>query len=200
MALTPRQRAVRVAAALLVFLAALPAGAQRAEPPNGVLLVAKPSLTDPNFRETVVLVTQTPDASTVGVILNRPAGTSHERTGKPMYIGGPVMPQVTVALFAADRAPVASFQVLQDVYLSMHPQNLDALPTRPGQRLRFFAGFAGWAPNQLQRELELDGWYVMPVTEEILFRVDTRGLWKELVEKARGSRADGRFKTDILFS
>lgn len=191
---------MRVAAALLVLLAALPADAQRAEPPNGILLVAKPSLTDPNFRETVVLVTQTPDASTVGVILNRPAGKPHERTGEPMYTGGPVMPQVSVALFAAERAPVASFHVLQGIYLSMHPQNVDALPSRPGQRLRFFTGFSGWAPNQLQRELRLDAWFVLPVTEEILFRAETRGMWRELFEKARGSRADGRVKTDILFS
>jgi putative transcriptional regulator len=191
---------VRVAAALLVLLAALPAGAQRAEPPNGILLVAKPSLVDPNFRETVVLVTQAPDASTVGVILNRPSGKRHEKTGEPLYSGGPVMPQVTVALFAAERAPVASFHVLQGIYLSMHPQNVDALPSRAGQRLRFFSGFSGWAPNQLQNELQLDGWFVLPVTEEILFRANTRGLWRELVEKARGSRAEQRVKTDILFS
>ena len=175
---------MRVAAALLVLLAALPAGAQRAEPPNAILLVAKPSLTDPNFRETVVLVTQAPDASTVGVILNRPAGKRHEKTGEPMYAGGPVMPQVTVALFAAERAPVASFHVLPGIYLSMHPQNVDALPSRPGQRLRFFAGFSGWAPNQLQREMQLDGWFVLPVTEEILFRADTRGMWKRIVRKS----------------
>jgi putative transcriptional regulator len=66
--------------------------------------------------------------------------------------------------------------------------------------LRFFTGFSGWAPNQLQNELQLDGWFVLPVTEEILFRVDTRGMWRELLEKARGARADGRVKTDILFS
>jgi len=57
--------------ALLVLLPAC-AAAQQAEPPNGLLLVAKPGLLDPNFRQTVVLVTQTPDSQTVGVILNRP--------------------------------------------------------------------------------------------------------------------------------
>lgn len=191
---------MRVAAALLVLFIALPAGAQRAELPNAILLVAKPSLTDPNFHETVVLVTQAPDASTVGVILNRPSAKRHEKSGAPMYSGGPVMPQVTVALFAAERAPIASFHVVQGVYLSMHPQNVDALPSRPGQRVRFFTGFSGWAPDQLQNELQLDAWYVLPVTEEILFRADTRGLWRELFDKARGSRADRGVKTDILFS
>ena len=184
---------MRLATALFLVLAALPAAAQREQAANSILLVAKPSLTDPSFRETVVLVTQTPDASTVGVILNRPTEKRHDRTGEPLYSGGPVMSQVTVALFAADRAPIAAFHVVQGVYLSMHPANVDALPSRPGQRVRFFTGFAGWAPNQLQRELKLDAWFVLPVTEEILFRTDTSGLWKELFEKARGSRADGNF-------
>ena len=183
---------MRFAAALLLLLV-FPAAAQRAGAPNGILLVAKPSLTDANFRETVVLVTQSPDASTVGVILNRPSGKRHEKTGEVVYTGGPVMREVQLALFKADGEPRApAFHVTQGVYLSMHPGNNDSLPTRPGQRLRFFTGFAGWAPGQLQRELSLDAWFVLPVTEEILFRADTRGLWKELFDKApRNPRGGG---------
>ena len=185
---------MRLAATLVFLLAALSAAAQfpPADRPNGILLVAKPSLTDPNFRETVVLVTQVPDASTVGVILNRPSAARHEKTGEAIYSGGPVMANVKLAIFAADRAPAAAaFHVTQGIWLSMHPGNIDALPSRPGQRLRIFTGFAGWAPGQLQRELQLDFWFVLPVTEELLFRADTKGLWKELTQKARGSRADG---------
>ena len=181
---------MRFAAALLLLTAALPAGGQSVhEPPNGVLLVAKPSLVDPNFTQTVVLVTQTPDASTVGVVLNRPSEQRHEKTGDRIYEGGPVMRQVRLALFDTERAPEApAFHVFPKIYLSMHPANVDALPSRRGQRLRFFTGFAGWAPGQLERELQLDAWYVLPVTEAVLFRADTRGLWKELIERARGSR------------
>lgn len=185
---------MRFAAALLVLLAAFTAAAQLAPPerPNSILLVAKPTLTDPNFSETVVLVTQAPDASTVGVILNRPTDRRDEKTGETIYAGGPVMRPVRLALFAAERAPAApAFRVTPGVYLSMHPGNVDALPSQPGQRLRFFEGFSGWAPGQLQRELELDAWFVIPVTDELLFRSDTRGLWKELLEKARGERAQG---------
>lgn len=186
---------MRFAAALLFLVAALPAGGQHAnpEPPNGILLVAKPNLVDPNFTQTVVLVTQAPDASTVGVVLNRPTEQRDEKTGERIYEGGPVMREVRIALFAAERVPSApAFHVSPKVYLSMHPANIHALPAYRGQRLRFFAGFSGWAPGQLQRELSLDSWFVLPVTEDVLFRADTRGLWKELIEKARGSRADGR--------
>jgi putative transcriptional regulator len=166
-----------------LFSIALFATAAAAQP-NGLLLVAKPGLADPNFRETVVLVTQTADSSTVGVILNRPTPRKRDQTGEPIYFGGPVMPEVLVALYAAERAPeAAAFHVLKDVYLTMHPQNIDALP---GKRFRLFAGFAGWAPGQLQSELARDGWFVLPARAELLFRRDTRGMWDELVRKARG--------------
>ena len=119
-------------AALLLCLVALAAAAQQHEPPNAVLLVAKPELADPNFRETVVLVTQTPDAHTVGVILNRPTGQRMEGYPEPLHAGGPVMERAIVALFEADEPPAASaFHVLERVYLSMHPDNLAALLARP---------------------------------------------------------------------
>ena len=168
---------------MLLFAATALAQPQQ-EPPNGLLLVAKPGLADPNFRETVVLVTQAADSSTVGVILNRPTPRKHDKTGEPIDFGGPVMQEVLVALYASERAPeAAAFHILKGVYLTMHPQNIDALP---GKRFRLFAGFAGWAPGQLQSELARDGWFVLPARAELLFRRDTRGMWDELVRKARG--------------
>jgi putative transcriptional regulator len=166
-------------------------GAQQHEPPNGVLLVAKPGLTDPNFRETVVLVTQAADSSTVGVILNRPTQRRHEKTGEPLYFGGPVMREVLVALYRAERVPeAAAFHVLKGVYLTMHPQNIEPFFGTDRQLLprpyRLFMGFSGWAPGQLESELARDGWYVLPASAELLFRSDTTGMWEELVRKARG--------------
>ena len=145
------------------------------QPPNAVLLVAKPDLLDANFRETVVLAHQTEDGSTVGVILNRPA--------EPLAFGGPVMRQVPVVLFRSAQPPEApAFHVLPDVYLSMHPQNVDNV----AENRRLFAGFAGWAPGQLQSELAREDWFVLPASAGVLFRDDTSGMWDELVRKARG--------------
>src|SRR5437870_12657730 len=101
-------------AALALCLMAFTAAAQ-VEPPNAVLLIAKPGLADPRFRDTVVLVTQTRDSQTVGVILNRPLEIklSQLRPGapltpaysEPLYFGGPVMERTLVALFKSDTAP-----------------------------------------------------------------------------------------------
>ena len=171
--------------ALLAALIAFPVAAQH-EPPNGLLLVAKPGMPDPNFRETVVLVTQAADASTVGVILNRPSPRRHEETGEVVYFGGPVMREVLVALYRPERAPeAAAFHVVKGIYLTMHPRNIAALVAKRGQRYRLYAGFSGWSPGQLRSELARDDWYALAPSAELLFRPDTRGMWEELVKKAR---------------
>lgn len=168
---------------LLLFVCA-PVLAQQ---PNAVLLVAKPALVDPNFRETVVLVTQTADASTVGVILNRPTTRKHERSGETIYAGGPVMREVLVALYRAERTPLAAaFPVLNGVWLTMHPENIAPLLAGRGASHRLYAGFSGWAPGQLESEMQRDGWYVLAASADVLFRKDTAGMWEELVRKARG--------------
>ena len=190
-----RTRALAFAFALLAFAPAAPA-----QPANGVLLVAKPTIVDPNFSRTVVLVTQAPDAETVGVILNRPVPLAASEVLPPelpsdnypdsVYYGGPVLRRVIVALFHADRPPPApAFHVLKDVYLSMHPDNIKMLLESKHGRYRLYAGFAGWAPGQLEAELERDGWYVLPAEEDLLFRKDTAGLWQELLRRASSPRA-----------
>jgi len=186
---------------LALSLLAAPAWAQQAERPNGILLIAKEDLRDPNFSRTVVLVTQASDGGTVGVILNRPIGRTHA-SGAPIFFGGPVMQEVIVALFRSERTPAApAFHVLKGVYLSMHPGNVDPLlEGADAARYRLYMGFSGWAPGQLESEMQRDGWYVLPASEALLFRADTAGMWEELVEKARGSRTDSRIIPQLAMS
>ena len=186
---------LRAAALLLALAAGTPAHAQQDLPANGLVLIAKPTLLDPNFAKTVVLVTQTPDASTVGVIINRPStlkladflprefATQNYR--EPVFIGGPVMRPAIVALFRSETAPeVSAFHVLKNIYLSMHGANLKRLLESPGAVYRLYSGFSGWAPRQLESEFVRDGWFVLPADEAMLFRKSAAGLWEELVERA----------------
>ena len=168
---------------------------QQHDRPNGVFLVAKPGLPDPNFSETVVLVTQTEDASTVGVIINRPT-TLELRQLLPgdevagnyrgaIFFGGPVMPQAVVALFRSESPPAApAFHVLKDLYLTMHPDNIKALLANGDRQYRLYVGFAGWVPRQLAGEFEREGWHVAPADAETVFRDDLDELWEELVRRA----------------
>ena len=171
-----------------------PALAQQNDPPNGLFLIARPGLEDPNFRQTVVLVTQARDYSTIGVIINRP--TAHRlgrflrddnagRYRDVVFLGGPIMQQAIVSLFRADEAPQApAFHVLKGLYLSMHPENLRRLLESGSNRYRLYAGFSGWAPRQLQSEMQREGWYVLPADAETIFRKNMDGVWQELVQRA----------------
>jgi putative transcriptional regulator len=189
---------LRAAALLLALAAGSAAHAQQDLPANGLFLVAKPTLTDPNFARTVVLVTQTEDASTVGVIINRPTTLELSRFlsdefptqnyRDPIYLGGPVMRQAIVAVYRSETPPAAAaFHVLKNIYLTMHADNLKQMLATPGATYRLYAGFSGWAPRQLESEFTRDGWFVLPADETMLFRKNAEGLWEELVERAMAS-------------
>jgi len=189
-----RARLGRLLAAACLALP-LCAAAQQGLPANGLFLIAKPTLADPNFAKTVVLVTQTEDASTVGVIINRPSPlqlsqflsqefeTQNYRDA--IYIGGPVMRQAIVAVYRSETVPAAAaFHVLKNIYLTMHADNIKLLLAAPGAQYRLYAGFSGWMPRQLESEFMRDGWYLLPADEAMVFRKSADGLWEELVERA----------------
>lgn len=173
-------------------------------PPNALILVARPGLADPNFARSVVLVTQSEDGSTVGVILNRPLNSKLPSLlrGVPtgnykdrLYSGGPVMRQSVLAVFRSDSPPAApAFPVLKGVYLTLHPDNIRRLLADPDAKYRLYAGFAGWAPRQLQSEFQREGWLAARPEEAALFRNSTEALWDEMLQKAQP-----RMPTTFLF-
>ncbi|HEY5291057.1 MAG TPA: YqgE/AlgH family protein [Burkholderiales bacterium] len=189
---------------LLLLLAALLgsapfASAQTGTNPNGVFLVATPALVDPNFRHSVVLVTQAPDGSTVGFIVNRPGRRSLaqilpdnevlKRFTEPLYSGGPVEAAGLFAMFRAKENPQGALRVLGDVSFAMDPAVVEMVLHAPPERMRFFNGYAGWAPGQLAAELERGGWYVLNAEADTVFRKDMDTLWEELIRRARAVTA-----------
>jgi putative transcriptional regulator len=189
---------------LLLLLASLLgsapfASAQTGINPNGVFLVATPALLDPNFRRSVVLVTQAPDGSTVGFIVNRPGRRSLaqilpdnevlKRFTEPLYLGGPVEAAGLFAVFRAKENPPGALRVLGDVSFAINPAVVEMLLHTPPAPVRFFNGYAGWAPGQLAAELERGGWYVLNADADSVFRKDMEPLWEELVRRARAVTA-----------
>ena len=191
-------------AALLMLLAAVallglpPSAAQ--DRSGAALLVAKPGLTDPNFSETVVLVTQDAGAvtpgGTAGVIINRPTnrslasilpGERFARYTEPVFFGGPVMNQGLFALYRAGKPVGDSLTMLPGVFLALQPPTLDMLLQNPPQSIRFYSGLSGWAPGQLQAEIERGDWFVLNADPDTVFAPETqaRGLWRRLVRMAR---------------
>jgi len=188
----------------LVLLCALlasmaPTWAQTEKVPNGLFLIAKPALVDPNFRHSVVLVTQAPDGTTVGFIINRPSNRSlaqilpdsevFKRFTEPLYIGGPVQREDLFAVFRTKEKPEGALNVLDDVAFALDPAVVEKLMHSPPARVRFFNGYAGWAPGQLAVELERGGWYVLNADADTVFRKDMDTLWEELIKRVRAVTA-----------
>lgn len=155
---------------------------------RGKLLIAAPSLFD-YFRRAVVLVLEhTPDGA-MGVVLNResettiaeavPALAELPGAGGLVRLGGPVAPQSVVALGDFADPEEAGTAVVGPVG-TLDP---DA-PNSSLRRLRVYAGYAGWAPGQLDGELEQGAWIVQPAEPDDPFRDDD--IWSEALRRKGG--------------
>jgi putative transcriptional regulator len=177
---------------LLLFSAA----ALAAEvPANGIFLVASRDLRDPNFRETVVLVTQPPQGGPFGLIINRPLPhrlselfpeyEALRERDSVIHFGGPVERDGIVFLVRAKTPPPSATRVLDDVYvLTDLSAALDLLENPDPGNTRVFAGYSGWAPGQLQSELRRGGWHVLPADAATVFDKKAGEIWPALIGRA----------------
>lgn len=162
---------------------------------KGRLLVATPTLLDPNFFRTVVLVLEHSHEGAVGLVLNRPSetpvGDVIERWGDTVsapavfHQGGPVEMTGMIGLAIGPDEPadgwVPLFDGLGTVDLGAIPDTLPALGT-----LRIFAGHAGWEPAQLEGEVDAAGWFVVDRLPDDAFTSDPSSLWVRVLQRQRG--------------
>jgi len=174
------------------------AGATVPDASRSLFLIARPGMPDPNFRETVVLITQSENTESIGVIINRPThhslaellpGERFHRFTDPVFFGGPVNLNGLFAVFHADKPPGTAITLLPDLHLALHPDTVDTLIRNPPVAIRFFTGFASWAPGQLQGELDRGDWFIADADADAVFRKDSSNLWRDMVQRARAVHA-----------
>ena len=163
---------------------------------RGRLLVAGPTLVDPNFRRSVVLVGDHGPDGAMGVVLDRPSLVTVAEAVPPLvslteglvHVGGPVEPQAVVVLARFAEPERAPGLVLADVgFLPAELDGVDAL----GRLLdvRVFAGYAGWGPSQLEAELEEASWLVLEARAEDVFTEEPEQLWRTVLRREGGAHA-----------
>lgn len=176
------------------------------EPAPGNLLIASPTLSDPHFARTIVLLLDAGHDGALGVVLNRPsqvevgevlAGWGEVVSGPGvLFQGGPV--ETDSALAIADVAGDNSVDQSDDpvgwrrVFDSVGLVDLDApvellAPAISG--LRIFAGYAGWSAGQLEDEIAEGAWYVVPAEAHDAFQADPERLWVEVLRRQGGQLA-----------
>ena len=197
-------RTLLIVATVVVWGGAVSAAEMQA---NAVFLVAKPELKDPNFRETVVLVTHPREGGQWGVIINRPLDhrlsevfTEYETLKNRkdvLFFGGPVARDGLVFLVRSVKPPPRAVPVLRDVYFISDINWIEGLLQRPEptRGLRVYSGYSGWAPGQLQSEIVRGGWHVLPADAETVFDWDPAHIWPELIKRA-ATRQTGFSRSD----
>ena len=175
----------------------------------GRLLVAAPTLQDPNFFRTVVLILEhTTQDGALGVVLNRPSGTGvaevlpawEDLASEPgvVHVGGPVSPGAAICLAAISGDPDA---VPGDAFAPLPPPT-SAATAPPGARLgtvdldtdplgiaaavaglRVFAGYAGWTAGQLEEEIAERAWFVLDALPGDPFADESGGLWQRVLAR-----------------
>lgn len=167
----------------------------------GMLLVASPTLLDPNFSDTVVLVLDVDANGALGVVLNRPSGVAVGEVLAPwatlvgapdvLFRGGPVSTDGALALALlcdADQAPPGFRPVTGGLGILDLDTPLELVEAAL-RNLRIFAGYAGWGAGQLEEEIAEGSWDVVPGESTDVFGVDTSQLWREVLRRQPGELA-----------
>lgn len=180
----------------------VPDPAESIAPGPGRLLVATPALADPNFHRSVVLLLDHTEDGVLGVILNRPSeaevadalpewagvATDPER----VFLGGPVQPSAALGLaWCPPGLPDdddGGLRVLGGSLGTLDLEEPDAVP--PGCRgVRIFAGYAGWATEQLADEIAEGAWYVLDALPEDAVTPEPDTLWSRVLRRQPGPLA-----------
>jgi putative transcriptional regulator len=160
---------------------------------QGHLLIASPTLVDPNFARTVVLVAVHGDDGALGLVLNRELDTTLRdvwgQVSKSLCLRSEIVHQggpVSGTLMALhDRRSLANLVVADDVYVATELNAMESLAASEEGRVRFYLGHSGWGPGQLESELAEGSWLMLPASADHVFGdEDADSIWKSAMTDA----------------
>jgi putative transcriptional regulator len=164
---------------------------------RGRLLVAAPPLVDPNFDRTVVLMLEHGVEGALGLVLNRPSETQMVDavpdwsalavSPAVVFAGGPVSTDSVIALARSEVGDEREGWVpvgdgLGTVDLARAPEDVPVVI----EGVRVFVGYAGWAPGQLEEELDHGAWFVVDFDLDDAFGASPHELWKRVLRRQPG--------------
>lgn len=165
---------------------------------RGQLLIASPTLLDPNFARTVVLIAEHTQDGAMGLVLNRPSDAEVAAAvgelggivapGDLVFEGGPVQASAVMVLAEFNEPSEAAAVVLGDVGFLSALDDLEELADGL-RRARVFAGHSGWGAGQLDAELEEGSWIAVEALIDDVFAPDPDELWSEALERKGGAYA-----------
>lgn len=184
-----------------------------APPAKGLLVVASPTLEDPNFRRAVIFLLAADDDGALGVVLNRPSATAvnevvpqwgfHASEPPVLFVGGPVQPSSAICVGRTQNSGREQTSGAAHPFEDTEAQSygfaplIDDLGTVDLNRdpedlavsfsgLRVFTGYSGWGPGQLEEEIEAGAWFVVPGRQADVLCPDPDILWEQVLRRQGG--------------
>src|SRR3974390_2961422 len=165
----------------------------------GQLLIAMPQMADPRFvRSVIYLCVHSDDAGAMGLVINKLLGSlamgelfaqlyieqSAVANLRPVHFGGPVEAGRGFVLHTADYREKTTLHVDGNIAVTATLAVLRAVSKDQGPRQSIFAlGYAGWAPGQLDAEIQANGWLSVAADDDIVFAPDHDGKWNRALAK-----------------
>jgi putative transcriptional regulator len=161
----------------------------------GDLLCADRTLKDPNFAQTVILIVKYDDEGTLGLILNRRSDVAISKLlddwkeakghNEPIFVGGPVEEGTLLGLVRSRAKSEEAGAILRDVHLVSDRGQLQRMlqTAAAPDKFRLYAGYAGWAPEQLEEEIDVGAWHLFPGDANTVFDSDPDSLWTRMIKK-----------------
>jgi putative transcriptional regulator len=163
------------------------------EPKKGRVLISEPFLMDNYFKRSIVLLTEHNDEGTIGFVLNKPVGIpinevidNFPAIDTDVALGGPVNTSSlhyihTLGDIIPNSVPVlgnicwgGDFEVVERLIASGNLNN---------SQIRFFLGYSGWSPNQLNDELNENAWVVSEISPEEIMTPMNKHIWKKTLRR-----------------
>jgi putative transcriptional regulator len=155
-------------------------------------------MTDPRFARSVVYLCAHSAEGAMGLVINRLIDSltfdglleqiGVERTASggslPIHFGGPVESSRGFVLHTTDYLQDSSLVIEDEIALTATIDVLKAIAQGDGPRRRVLAlGYAGWAPGQLDAEIQANGWLLVPADLELVFGLDNEAKWQRAIAK-----------------
>jgi putative transcriptional regulator len=189
--------------AAAIFAAAMLLRPAAADPPEiasltGLLLIAAPTIGDPRFAHTVILMVRHDGQGAFGIVINRPVGEGPiasllEGPGEDVsgisgnvriFAGGPVQQELGFVVHSAEYHLNETLDVDGHVAMTANRQVLRDIGHNRGPVKSLFAlGYAGWGPGQLEGELARHDWFTTPAEPRLVFDDDRANLWEEAMAR-----------------
>ncbi|MFK7793935.1 MAG: YqgE/AlgH family protein [Gammaproteobacteria bacterium] len=160
------------------------------------ILIAMPSLYDPNFSKTITLICEhSVEEGAMGIILNQPtslniyelieSSNTKKNEKDPLlsiriHSGGPVDKDHGFILHDCDIERESTIQITPTLFLTSSSGMLDEITEHKGPDNKIIAlGYAGWSPGQLEAEISANSWLTTEYQHQLVFNTPADKQWLE---------------------